>query len=118
MLNFFGPASAFVAVAVVTLAIAVTYYLRPSRGEHANPRGAAITAATLLAQIEYESSRPASTPGIPGGLLCGYDPPTVMITDLRDAPALVRPYLDDSDYRRAALMATEAPDRLRPLVAA
>lgn len=121
MLNLFGPVSAFVAVAVVMLAVAVTYYLRPSRGVHANPHGAAITVAMLRAKIEHEPPRPMPTPGTPYGLLCGYDTPTVVITDLADAPALVRPYLDDVDYRRAALMvlmANESTKCLRPLVAA
>lgn len=125
MLSLFGPVSAFVAVAVVTFAVAVTYYLRPSRGEHANPRGAATTVATLRAERVFTApaapiSR-APTPLTPYGLLCGYDTPTVVIMDLVDAPALVRPYLDDPDYRRAALlalMANEPTRRLRPLVAA
>jgi hypothetical protein len=121
VLNLFGPISAFLAVALVTLAVAITYYMRPSRGEHANPRGAATTVATLRAQIEHEPPRPVPTPGTPYGLLCGYDLPTVVIMDLATAPALVRPYLDDPDYRRAALMALMANEptmRLRPLVAA
>lgn len=123
MLNSFGPVSAFVAVAVVTLAVAVTYYLRPSRGEHANPHGAATTVATLRA--EHERAEPCSrsrTPDTPYGLLCGYDDtPTVVIMDLPDAPALVRPYVEDPDYRRAAVLALAANEptrRLPPLLIA
>jgi hypothetical protein len=120
VLNLLGLVSALVAVVVVTLAVVVTYYLRPSHGEHANPRGAATTVATLCAQHK-QAAAPlprARTPVTSYDLLCGYhDPPTV-IMDLPGAPALVRPYLDNADYRRAALarsIANAHTERVSPL---
>jgi hypothetical protein len=118
-----GLVSALVVVAAVTLAVIVTYYLRPSRGEHANPRGAATTVATLLA-YEKPAPPPVPTPITRYGLPNGYDGiSTAVIFDpeLPGAPALVRPYLDNADYRRAALatlVTSEPAKRPSALIAA
>lgn len=50
MLSLTTLISMFVSISAVSLVVVVTYYVRPSRGRHADPRGAAITVATLYAQ--------------------------------------------------------------------
>lgn len=106
---------AAVLVAVVGSVVTLAYYLLPSRGQHADPRGAATTVARLREQYdraerERAEAAAARTSGLlsgnPSGLLCGYDSrPTVVIMDLPDAPAHVRSFLDDLTYRRAAMSA-------------
>lgn len=126
MLNLSALIGAFAGIVVFVIAATGTYYLRPSRGGHANPCGAAVTVKTLKAErARVASAEPCPctpTPGTPYGLLCGYaDPPKVTIMDSPDEPALVRPYLDNPNYRRAAmraLLANEPTTRLTPVRAA
>ena len=98
MLNLPAVLSALVGVAVITAVVVATYYLRPSRGEHANPEGAAVTVASLRVHLDVPVVRPTYD----------YDDlPTVMfgaVDHLGDLE-LVRPYLDHCDYRGAAVLA-------------
>ncbi|MGQ0840580.1 hypothetical protein [Actinokineospora sp.] len=125
MLAMFDFGFALVVIVVLVLGGAVRYYLRPSHGQHADPRGAATTVASLVARSQAVRSAdppPVPRPGNTHGLMCGYDnSPTETFFDpeLPDAPAMIRPYLDDADHRRAALarMAARQPtERLQPVV--
>lgn len=117
--------SVLVLLSVVGLAVTLAYYLRPSRGQHADPRGAATTVAALCAE-HRPAAMAAIVPPMPirrssYGLLCGYeDLPTVVIDDFDPesfaAPAIVRPYLFHSDNgASAAAFVPFAPtQRLKP----
>ncbi|SDD94526.1 hypothetical protein [Actinokineospora iranica] len=97
-MSFFGYFSAVVVVCCFVLGLTVFYYLFPSRGQHANPHGAAVTVATARA-----ASAPVVTARARG---CPHDDaPTLVIFDpeLPGSLALVRPYLDRADYRSAAV---------------
>lgn len=72
---------AFVALVCVTLFVSAIYYLRPSRGAHANPRGAAVSVAWLLAEqnrYRHQNSDVSTRDPWAGShaLLCGYDSPS------------------------------------------
>lgn len=113
--------SALVMGSAVTVTIIAVYYLRPAYVEHNNSRSAAVAVVSPQAEHErVESGKVA--PYTSHGLLCGYDTSTAaMIENLPEDFSLVRPYLDDPDYRRAALMtltSNASTRRLSPVFAA
>ncbi|HVK23366.1 MAG TPA: hypothetical protein VM677_18575 [Actinokineospora sp.] len=61
---------------VVAVAVTLAYYLRPSRGAHGNPTGAATTVASLRASAEHDRANLRRSMGPVGdrySLLCGHD---------------------------------------------
>lgn len=126
-MNLLAPGSVVVLLSLVGLAVTLAYYLRPSRGQHADPRGAATTVAALCADHRLAATAP-TVPLMPirrspYGLLCGYeDLPTVVIDDFDpesfDAPAIVRPYLlhRDNGEPVATFVPLAPTQRLSPCV--
>lgn len=125
-MNLLALGSVLVLLSVVGLAVTLAYYLRPSRGQHADPRGAATTVAALCAEYRPAATAPTVPPmpirRSPYGLLCGYeDLPTVVMDnfglELFDAPAIVRPYLlrRDNGESVAAFVPFAPTQRLAPV---
>ncbi|MGH3863423.1 hypothetical protein [Actinokineospora sp.] len=76
-MNLLALGSVLALLSVVGLGVTLAYYLRPSRGQHADPRGAATTVAALCAEYTPVATAPIVPPMPirhgPYGLLCGYE---------------------------------------------
>lgn len=110
--------------AVVGAFVAVTYYLRPSRGQHGNPDGAAVTVASLCEGYMpvgmVSTFPPLPTRRSTYGLLCGYDDlATIVIDDfdpeLPDGLAFVRPYMPDVEHVELSPAPFAPTERFRPV---